>query len=306
MNNISILGGGAWGRALAYAFSQKNSVHIYSRRKLEFLKSFHLRTVRQVELEEALKSPIILVVVKSSVLKDFLTLIGNRVKDSSILILASKGIDPHTGEFLSDIFSSHFPNNRLGYLTGPSFAAEVLDGLPCALNIHTIHELGDLTDIFPSFIRLYFNDDVIGGEVCGAYKNVIAIASGICDGLKLGNNAKASLIARGLVEMARFGEFFGASKDTFLGLSGAGDLFLSANSVLSRNYRVGFNLTKDKSLSNILNNLGEVAEGVYSCYAINLIADKHNLYIPIAKQVRDVLEGKDPKDGAEELLGKSF
>lgn len=189
---------------------------------------------------------------------------------------------------------------------GPSFATEVLEGLPCALTIHTNAKIESAATIFPNFIKIYMNDDVIGGEVAGAYKNIIAIAAGVCDGLKLGNNAKASIVARGLVEMARFGVYFGAKESTFLGLSGAGDLFLSANSTLSRNYRVGNSLAKEIPLNRILDALGEVAEGVYSTKAVVNLAKKHNIYTPIASQVYEILAGKSPKISVKELLLREF
>ena len=153
-------------------------------------------------------------------------------------------------------------------------------------------------------MKTYTSSDVIGAEVCGAYKNVIAIASGICDGLKLGNNARASLIARGLVEITRFGKFFGAQDETFIGLSGVGDLFLTASSELSRNYRVGLGLAQGKSKSEILSELGEVAEGVFTAEAIVNIAKTHQIYTPIANEVFAILNGKNVKISLSDLLRK--
>jgi glycerol-3-phosphate dehydrogenase (NAD(P)+) len=147
------------------------------------------------------------------------------------------------------------------------------------------------------------DDDTKGVEVAGAYKNVIAIAAGICEGLNLGQNAKAALLARGLVEMDRFGEHFGAKKDTFLGVAGAGDLFLTANSTMSRNYRVGLNIAKGKIIEDILSELGEVAEGVYTTKAIYEISKRENIYTPIANEVYKVLyEGKNPLESLRDLL----
>jgi glycerol-3-phosphate dehydrogenase (NAD(P)+) len=143
---------------------------------------------------------------------------------------------------------------------------------------------------------------VIGSEIAGAYKNVLAIASGICDGLGLGQNARASLISRGLVEMERFGEVFGAKKDTFLGLSGAGDLFLTASSTMSRNFRVGLGLASGQNIADILNQIGEVAEGVETSKAIYKISVEKNIYTPIAREVKLILDGKNPKDSLKDLL----
>jgi glycerol-3-phosphate dehydrogenase (NAD(P)+) len=226
-----------------------------------------------------------------------------KVKNQKILV-ASKGIDTISGEFLHEIYSKFAPSQNLAFLSGPSFASEVMQGLPCALVISSENdELAQIwASAFPSFIKPYISDDVIGAEICGAYKNVIAIAGGVCAGLGLGQNARASLISRGLVEMARFGEHFGAKDETFLGLSGAGDLFLTASSELSRNYRVGLGLASGFSLDEILAQIGEVAEGVATAYAITKIAQQKAIYTPIASQVVDMLGGKNAKEALKDLL----
>ncbi|RDU65096.1 NAD(P)H-dependent glycerol-3-phosphate dehydrogenase [Helicobacter sp. MIT 14-3879] len=300
--DIAVIGGGAWGRALACAFSKKNDVGIVSRRELKYLRSYHSHKVIQIPMEEAIKCKYIIIAVKSEAIRELLS--KTKFNKSSIILVASKGIELDSGAFISDIFDRLCDNKNVGYLMGPSFASEVLEGMPGALNIHTNKEdkIKHISNIFPNFIKVYFDNDVIGGEIAGAYKNIIAIGAGISDGLQLGNNAKASLLSRGLVEMARFGKFFGANSDTFLGLSGAGDLFLTANSNLSRNYRVGNALSKNKPINSILDELGEVAEGVYSTKAVIKLANKHNIYIPIAKQIYDILEGKCPKKSVGELL----
>ena len=295
---VAVIGGGNWGRALSYAFSQKNNVGIVSRRKLKFLNAIATHKVTQISLQSALKCKYIVIAIKSEAMR---TMLGKmKFLPESIVLIASKGIEVESGAFMSDIFdevcaSNNAKHEKVGYLMGPSFASEVLEGMPCALTIHTKAQIDEVAKIFPNFIKVYMNDDVIGGEVAGAYKNIIAIAAGICDGLQLGNNAKASLVARGLVEMARFGVFFGAKESTFLGLSGAGDLFLTTNSILSRNYRVGNALAKDLPLNNILDSLGEVAEGVFSTRAVMNLAKKHNIYTPIASQIYEILDGKNPR-----------
>ena len=302
---VAVIGGGHWGRALSYAFSQKNNVGIVSRRELKFLNTIATNKVTQISLKSALKCKYIIIAIKSEAMR---TMLGKmHFAPESVVLIASKGIEVDSGAFMSDIFDEVCEKHKnVGYLMGPSFASEVLEGMPCALTIHTKAQIADCAKIFPNFIKVYMNDDVIGGEVAGAYKNIIAIAAGICDGLQLGNNAKASLIARGLVEMARFGEFFGAKESTFLGLSGAGDLFLTTNSILSRNYRVGSALAKDLPLNNILDSLGEVAEGVFSTKAVVNLAKKHNIYTPIASQVYEILEGKNPRVSVKELLLREF
>ena len=302
--DIAVIGGGVWGRALAFCFSQKNNVGIVSRRELRFLNTYYSHQVIQIDLKDALKCKYIIIAIKSQAMREWLANV--RFHRDSVVIIASKGIEESSGAFMSDIFNEYCPKTKTGYLMGPSFAKEVLESMPCALNIHTKYNITSIADIFPNFMKIYFNDDVIGGEVAGAYKNIIAIAGGVSDGLNLGNNAKASMLARGLVEMCRFGMYFGAKESTFLGLSGAGDLFLTANSQLSRNYRVGISLANGKSLKNILDELVEIAEGVVSTKAVVRLATKHNIYIPIASQVYQVLKGKSPLDSVRELIGANF
>ena len=296
---VAVIGGGMWGRALSYAFSQKNDVGIVSRKKLTNLKESKFK-ISQIDFSYALKAKYLIIAIKSNAIRNWLE--ENKIENiKSTILVASKGIDMESGEFVFDIFSK-YQNLNIGYLMGPSFATEVLENRPCALNIHTIKNIQDIKEIFPDFMKIYFDDDVVGGGIAGAYKNIIAIAAGICDGLSLGNNAKAGMMARGLVEMCRFGVHFGAKEKTFIGLSGAGDLFLSANSTLSRNYKVGIELAKNKNLDSIIKSLTEVAEGIYTTKAVLNISKKHNIYTPIANEINEILNGKNPRDSIKKLL----
>ncbi|MCI5968965.1 NAD(P)H-dependent glycerol-3-phosphate dehydrogenase [Helicobacter sp.] len=292
MPKVSVFGGGAWGGALHFAFREKNQAFIISRKNLD--------STFQITQEQAQDSDYFVVAIASSALHLWLS--SNPLPKNAKILVASKGIAK--GQFVSEIFDSFYPKASLSYLAGPSFAKEVQSTLPCALNIHahTLELAKEWCALFPSFIKTYASLDIIGGEVSGAYKNVIAIASGICEGLELGNNARASLVARGLVEMTRFGKFFGAQDSTFLGLSGAGDLFLTANSTLSRNFRVGLYLAQGKALTEILETLGEVAEGVKTAQEIYTLANKHNIYTPIAKEVTLIMQGKSPKQSLLDLM----
>lgn len=291
---ISVIGAGKWGLALYSALCENNECIITSRtyRKIDNF----------VDLKTALYADYIVCTIPTQQVYSWLE--KNYIDTGAKFLIASKGIDTSSLLFLDEIYKKYIPSNRLAFLSGPTFATEVGEKLPCALVISS--ESKDTSDefakLFPKFMRTYTSNDVIGAEVCGAYKNVIAIASGICDGLGLGNNARASLIARGLVEMARFGMYFGASENTFMGLSGAGDLFLTASSTLSRNYRVGLGLATGKSLNEILKDLGEVAEGVATSKAITEIAKKHGIYTPIANEVLSVLNGEDAATCAKRLI----
>jgi glycerol-3-phosphate dehydrogenase (NAD(P)+) len=293
---IGVIGAGKWGSALAFALSEKNSVLIHSRTPRD-LENF-------VSLDEILACEFLVITVPaqqlSSWLKEHFKFTNQKI------LVASKGIEASSGRFLNEIYQDYVPDGNIAFLSGPSFAKEVQNSLPTALVINSKNEIlsKELAELFPSFIKTYTSTDVIGAEISGAYKNVIAIAAGICDGLKLGNNAAAALISRGLVEMLRFGKYYGAKEDSFIGLSGAGDLFLTASSNMSRNYRVGLGLACGKSQEEILSDLGEVAEGIGTTYALHDISFKKGLYLPIAKEVYEMLEGKNPKESLKDLLSK--
>ncbi len=291
---IGVIGAGKWGSALAFALSRKSDVVINSRTPRD-IKNF-------VSLEEILKCEYLVITVPAQQIASWLE--ENFVFSNQKILVASKGIEAKTSRFLNEIYSRYVPDENIAFLSGPSFAAEVMQSLPTALVISSTNEklAEEFTKFFPLFIKTYISSDVVGAEISGAYKNVIAIAAGICSGLELGNNAAAALISRGLVEMKRFGAVYGAKKDTFLGLSGAGDLFLTASSTMSRNFRVGLGLARGDSQEDILRELGEVAEGIGTAYALREIAQKESLYLPIATEVHATLEGKSPQESLRDLL----
>ncbi len=293
---MAVIGAGKWGQALYHAYSQKNDVVIHS------------RTARNIEnfvsLDEALQREYLVMAIPAQFVREWMQ--THFADKGQKILVAAKGIETRTGAFLNEIYEQFVSKERLAYISGPSFAAEVMQSLPTALMISSTNL--DLARIFadalPDFIKGYVSDDVVGAEVSGAYKNVIAIAGGVSDGLGLGNNARAALISRGLVEMTRFGEAFGAKSETFLSLGGAGDLFLTASSKLSRNYRVGLGLAEGKSMETILDELGEVAEGVPTAKALHKIAQEKGLYLPIAEEVYAMIEeGKNPRQSVRDLLG---
>jgi len=292
--SVGVIGAGKWGSALAFAMSERNEVFISSRTPRD-LENF-------VSLEQILECEYLIITVPAQQVASWLE--EHFIFKGQKILVASKGIEASSGRFLNEIYKEFIPDENISFLSGPSFAAEVIHSLPTALVINSTNkELAlQYAELFPSFIKTYISDDIVGAEISGAYKNVIAIAAGIASGLKLGNNAAAALISRGLVEMERFGAAYGAKKDTFLGLSGAGDLFLTASSTMSRNFRVGLGLAQGKSQNDILEELGEVAEGIGTAYALYEIALQNNLYLPIAKEVYAMLEGKSPKESLHDLL----
>jgi len=292
---IAIIGAGKWGKALYHAYSQNNDVVISSR---------HVKEIENfVSMEVALKYEYLVMAIPAQFVRGWLK--ESFVDHGQNILVAAKGIETSTGAFLNEVYGEYISAERLAFISGPSFAAEVQQSLPTALMISSTNlELAQTyADALPKFIKGYVSDDVVGAEVSGAYKNVIAIAGGVCDGLGLGNNARAAVISRGLVEMTRFGEAFGAKTETFLSLGGAGDLFLTASSTLSRNYRVGLGLSKGKNMQEILEELGEVAEGVPTAKALYKIVQEKGLYLPIAQEVYAMIEeGKDPLQSVQDLL----
>lgn len=291
---LAVIGAGKWGQALYHAYSQRNEVVITSLRPKD-IENF-------VSLEEALSYEYLILAIPAQSVREWMT--QNFDDRGQKILVAAKGIETATGAFLNEIYGEFLRSDRLAFISGPSFAAEVQQSLPTALKISSENlELAKIyADALPDYIKGYIDSDVVGAEVAGAYKNVIAIAGGVCDGLKLGNNARAALISRGLVEMTRFGEYFGAETETFLSLGGAGDLFLTASSTLSRNYRVGLGLAQGKTVEQILEELGEVAEGIPTAKALYTIAQKENIYLPIAREVYKMLEGKNPMVCVQDLL----
>ncbi|MBT5934651.1 NAD(P)H-dependent glycerol-3-phosphate dehydrogenase [Sulfurimonas sp.] len=291
---VGVIGAGKWGSALAFALSEKSDVVITSRTPRE-LDNF-------VSLEEILECEYLVITVPAQEIA--LWLEKNFVFINQKILVAAKGIEASSGRFLNEIYAKHVPDENIAFLSGPSFAVEVMKSLPTALVVNSKNNKlsSEFAELFPSFIKAYTSNDVVGAEVSGAYKNVIAIAAGICEGLGLGKNAAAALISRGLVEIQRFGLFYGAREETFIGLGGAGDLFLTASSPMSRNFRVGLGLAKAKTQAEILDELGEVAEGIGTSYALYNMTKKNNLYLPIAKEVHAMLEGKNPKESLQDLL----
>jgi len=282
---LAVIGAGKWGQALYHAFSQKNDVVITSRTPKDI--------PHFVPVQEALEYEYLVIAIPAQAVRGWME--ENFVDKGQKILVAAKGIETETGSFLNEVYGEFVDTDRLAFISGPSFAAEVQQSLPTALVISSTNlKLAQTyADALPEYIKGYVNDDVIGEEVAGAYKNVIAIAGGVSDGLNLGNNARAALISRGLVEMTRFGEAFGAKTETFLSLGGAGDL-----------YRVGIGLAQGKKIEDILEELGEVAEGVPTAKALYLLAKQKDIYLPIAKEVYAMIEeGKDPRQSVKDLLG---
>jgi glycerol-3-phosphate dehydrogenase (NAD(P)+) len=285
MANLTILGGGAWGSALATLATKKgNQVNLWSRRN-----SVNLESVIQ-DADVAISA-----VSMKGVGATVDRLLALDLNPSTIIVTVTKGLDPATTQTPSQIWQNAFPNNSIVVLSGPNLSEEIQQGLPAA----TVSASFDLAaakqvqTIYSSEIfRVYVNQDPLGTELGGTLKNVFAIAAGVCDGLQLGTNAKSALLTRALPEMMRVGIRLGAKAETFYGLSGLGDLLATCNSPLSRNYRVGLGLAGGKSLERVLEELQSTAEGVNTANVLIDLADRREIEVPVSRQVYRLLNGE--------------
>ncbi|MEH2350386.1 MAG: NAD(P)H-dependent glycerol-3-phosphate dehydrogenase [Nostoc sp.] len=294
--SVAILGAGAWGASLAnLATANGHQVRVWSRQGSQTL---------QAVLEDA---QIILSAISMIGVRDVASQVQSfPLSPEAIFVTATKGLDPQTICMPSQIWQTVFPDHAVVVLSGPNLSKEIQLDLPAATvvasNIPTAAEAVQL--VFSSHrFRVYTNPDPLGVELGGTLKNVIAIAAGVCDGLHLGTNAKAALVTRGLTEMVRIGNDWGAKTETFYGLSGLGDLLATCNSPLSRNYQVGYQLAGGKTLQETLANLQGTAEGVNTCRVLMQRAKQQNIPVPITEQVYRLLQGEvTPQQALDELM----
>jgi glycerol-3-phosphate dehydrogenase (NAD(P)+) len=320
MTRVAVLGAGAWGTALACVLSTRLKVALWARDRIqaERIARGHRneRYLPGVEIPKSVDvfadfsmalagSQLALVATPVAGMREVLKKLGGRVP----FIWLCKGFEEGSGHLPHQIAEEVLGGeSRCGALSGPSFAAEVARGLPCALTLASrdpafARESAAL--LHGGRMRVYYSADLVGVEIGGAVKNVMAIAAGISDGLGLGLNARAALITRGLAEIARLGAAFGGAPETFFGLAGAGDLILTATGELSRNRRVGLELASGRKLDEILAGLGHVAEGVRSAREVARIAAARGVEMPVTDAVNAVLEGKlAPQKAAELLLSR--
>jgi len=327
MNKIAIIGGGAWGTALAIALTRSSRAHRLalwahsadvvetidaSRMNDIYLSGYELPASVEVtgSLQEGLAgAEIVLGVMPAAHAREIYRAMRPHSRPDAIFVSATKGLEPATHARISEIIAEEMslgPSPRVAVLSGPSFAREVAAGDPTAIVLASAdaNVASEIQEEFsgPRF-RLYTNDDVIGTEIAGAVKNVIAIAAGICTGLELGSNAVAALVTRGLAEMTRLAVALGGRRETLAGLAGVGDLILTATGELSRNRSVGIQLGKGRELREILGSTRHVAEGVGSAAATLELARRASVEMPIAEQVHTVLtEGRVTRDAIRDLM----
>ncbi|MFZ4638956.1 MAG: NAD(P)H-dependent glycerol-3-phosphate dehydrogenase [Nodosilinea sp.] len=282
---LTVMGSGAWGQTLAgLALANQHRVRLWSRRQ-------------SLSLEQAVAGANMLISAVSmagvpDLVKQLQTL---TIPPTTILVTATKGLDATTTLTPSQIFQEAFPDHALVVLSGPNLSQEIQQGLPAATVIASHQETAAKAVqhiLARDNFRTYRSSDPLGAELGGTLKNVIAIAVGVCDGLKLGANARSALITRALPELIRIGTHLGGQPETFLGLSGLGDLLATCTSALSRNYRVGYGLAQGKPLDQILMELGSTAEGVNTAQVVMAIARRDTISVPICDQVDRLLRGQ--------------
>ena len=317
MARVAVLGAGAWGTAIASVLAARLEVALWARdpaqaeaiaatrRNERYLPGIEISRSIDItsDLDRAMaQAQLALVATPVAGLRDTLRRLGKQAP----FVWLCKGFEEGSGLLPHQIVEEVLGGGaRCGALSGPSFAAEVARGLPCALTLASRDPdfaRDSAALLHGGRMRVYYSADLVGVEIGGAVKNVMAIAAGISDGLGLGQNARAALITRGLAEIARLGASFGGSPETFFGLAGAGDLILTATGDLSRNRRVGLELAGGRSLADILAGLGHVAEGVSSAKEVARIAAARGVDMPVTDAVNAVLEGKLTPAKAVELL----
>ncbi len=318
---ISILGAGAWGTALAIALADRQSVLLWGREpqaiadmdarrdNARYLPGIAFPAALQLtsDLAQAVahaQSGLLILATSFSGLRPMLRSLKGQPLPN--LVWLCKGFEPGTAMLPHQVVAQELGEAlACGALSGPSFAQEVARGEPCALVIGSAsNELRRqaIAGVHGAHLRVYSTDDIVGVEVGGAVKNVLAIATGIADGLGLGMNARAALITRGLAEITRLGTALGGRMETFMGLTGVGDLILTCTGDLSRNRQVGLGLAQGKSLDTIVAELGHVAEGVRCVQAVQLLAQQHQVTMPIVDAVAQVLFGGDAAQAAIQRL----
>jgi glycerol-3-phosphate dehydrogenase (NAD(P)+) len=320
MAALAVLGAGAWGTAFATALANRHRVALWARdpAQAQALATEHrnARYLPEIALPESLRVESALdralvgaeLLVAATPVAGLRDLVG-RLKGGTVpLLWLCKGFEQGSAALPHEIVAAAGIRAPSGALSGPSFALEVARSLPCALTLASADAAfaaRAAAQLHGARLRVYHSDDVVGVEIGGAVKNVLAIAVGICDGLGLGQNARAALVTRGLAELARLGVALGGRAETVMGLTGAGDLILTATGDLSRNRRVGLELVRGKPLQSIVAELGHVAEGVRSARATLARAAARGVEMPITAAVDAVLEGKlTPQQAVEALLAR--
>lgn len=323
MTGIAVLGAGAWGTALATSLAGRHEVVLWARNPVQAAEMTasrrNARYLPEVELPAALRftsdlssalndAQLALLVVPSGALRPLAHELA-ALAPALPVVWACKGFEAGSRKLPHEVVAEEMPRTPCGVLSGPSFAREVAQGLPTALTLASrdaAFARRSALLLHGGRLRVYASGDVMGVELGGAVKNVLAIAAGIADGMGFGHNARAALITRGLAEITRLGAALGGLPETFMGLAGMGDLILTCTGDLSRNRQVGLSLARGKSLEAILRDLGHVAEGVNTAREVYGLAREHGVDMPISRAVYEVLyQGLAPRTAVEGLLSRA-
>ncbi|KAB2911406.1 MAG: NAD(P)-dependent glycerol-3-phosphate dehydrogenase [Hyphomicrobiaceae bacterium] len=324
-NSVGIVGGGAWGTALAQTARLAGRNVLLWAREAEVvaeINTSHTNTpfLSGVALDAGLRATadladiaardVVLMVAPTQHVRAVATALAPHLPKAKPVVICSKGLEQATGKLLGEVLAETLPHATQAVLSGPSFAADVARGLPAALTVATAEEaLGQAlaTALGYRHLRIYWSSDLVGVQLGGAVKNVLAIAAGIVAGRGLGASAHAALVTRGFAELRRFGEALGARAETMMGLSGLGDLLLTCGSPQSRNMSLGRALGQGETLQSVLGSRRSVAEGVYTAAAVVRVAAAKGIEMPICQAVHGIVQGKMTIDAAiEGLLSRPF
>ena len=318
--SVGVIGAGAWGTALAQMLASDGRDVLIWAREAELVAEINSAQTNSLFLPSATLSDTIratgdlgemagldalLVVTPAQHMGSVLAAMPDHPRD---LVLCSKGIEAGTGRLMNHVAKDAAPGSAIAVLSGPTFAHEVAAGLPTAVTLACAEGEEQWDRIAPlvarQAFRPYFSDDVTGAEIGGSVKNVLAIACGVVDGLGLGQNARAALIARGYAEMLRFGEALGARAETLAGLCGLGDLVLTCSSTSSRNFSLGKALGEGRKADELMADRKTVAEGAHTAPVLVELAARHAIAMPIVTAVYDLLKGDEPRAVVSALLSR--
>ncbi|GAA0085451.1 NAD(P)H-dependent glycerol-3-phosphate dehydrogenase [Clostridium sp. CTA-7] len=322
MRNVTFLGGGSFGTALGILLANKgNKVSIYDRDKHvvddininkkndRYIKNLHIpeNVTAYINLDDAIRdADFIVLSVPSHVIRVVAKSLKGKINDDAIIISIAKGIEEKSNLRLSQVIEEELPNNKAVILSGPSHAEEVAFNIPTTVVVSSrdMEAAKKVQDLFiDRNFRVYTNDDLVGVEIGGAVKNIIALAAGVCDGIGYGDNSKAALMTRGMAEIVRIGMKLGGKAETFLGLTGMGDLIVTCTSLHSRNRKAGFLIGEGKTTDQAINEVGMVVEGIKACKAFYELKEDLNIEMPITDILYKILfQNKNPKEAVVDLM----
>lgn len=325
MSKVTFLGGGSFGTALSIMLAKKGmEVNMWDR-KLSVINDINIKreNIKYLpsivvpagvtafnDIEKAIcDSEIIVLTVPSHVIRELSKIVAPHLKENQIVVSIAKGIEEDSLKRISEVIEEEIPNNPIVILSGPSHAEEVALDIPTTVVVTSkkMEYAMIVQDVFmTSKFRVYTNEDIVGVEIGGAVKNIIALAAGVSDGIGYGDNSKAALMTRGMSEIIKIGTKLGGKTETFYGLTGMGDLIVTCTSMHSRNRRAGILIGKGVSMEKACDDIGMVVEGIKATRAFYKLKEKEQVSMPITDVLYKVLfEGKDPKYGVYELMSRN-